>query len=170
MPKHGAEQGLGGGMPSTRNPAVAIILLVVQVVFGIALITVGSLNVEKCRIDEAIPVWLIVQGIVLMISGVTEFLHFRNSRKKDKSHRGVISAVISLITAVMLFALFIMGNVVVYRAEARQPDFARHWWDTGCDKGAFLTALSTVIILDLLFASMLISIIIYAIYVCTCRK
>ena len=37
-------------------------LLIIELVFGLVFIIVGSINVKKCNIDPMIPIWLILMG------------------------------------------------------------------------------------------------------------
>jgi len=157
-----------GGLAAKAHPMVAVGLLVLQVVGGIVFIAIGSVSVNKCQMDEVIPIWLILMGIVFLVTGIQEYLQWVRARKLPQQGRGAVGMVVSLTMTVLTIGLFIMGNVVVYRAWGNGVQFGQEWWSNGCEKLGYMTAFAGIIFLDVMFGLMVVGIVFYAIHSCCC--
>lgn len=120
---------------------------------AIAFIVVGAVYVQECNLNPLIPVWLIVQGVLMLLGAGAGGLG-RQQRKKDNVSFPVkiLGGVLSLIG----FAWFIAGNVFVYTAWGTEPDYAHPWFENGCNKSAFNLAFFGMIIYDALIGILII--------------
>jgi len=157
-----------GGLTVRTPPMLAVGSLVLQVAAGIVFIVIGSMSVNKCQMDAMIPIWLILMGIVYFVTGIQEYLQWMRARKAASKGRGPIGMVISITMTVLTIGLFIMGNVVVYRAWGSGVQFDQDWWSNGCAPLGFFTAFVGIIIMDAIFGLMLLGIVFYAIHACCC--
>ncbi|XP_018014720.1 uncharacterized protein LOC108671660 [Hyalella azteca] len=151
---------------------VMVAFIGIELIFGLVFIIVGSLNVDKCNIDKMIPIWLIMMGVVYLVTGVHEFLQFLRSNKPAHANkgRGFISLIITGVLTLITVALFVAGNVFVYRAWSVGPDFGHYWFENGCDMGAYMLSFVAVIFMDVLFGVIMIGILAYACCHCFCKK
>lgn len=145
----GGSGGLGNCLASLIQWPVIIAASIIVPVFGVTFIIIGGLNINHCKIDSLIPIWLIIQGIIMLFGIGTGGMVKRSASKSGKVSAPfkIIGFIISLTTAVW----FIFGNILVYRALAQNPDFSHYWFHNSCNKSAFNLALYGVIILDALF-------------------
>ncbi|XP_063607584.1 transmembrane protein 272-like [Penaeus indicus] len=109
----------------------------------IAFITVGAIYKYDCNVQPMIPVWLIVEGVVSWLLSLT------GKPDKSKRHTEYNLAKLSLTIIVQLFAFgwFIVGNIWVFTAWAKNPDFEDLTQENSCHKGLFYLALYGGIIL-----------------------
>ncbi|XP_037787827.1 transmembrane protein 272-like [Penaeus monodon] len=151
-----AEQGQIGAEKQGKGIALAAVVLggvvmgILTVAFAllslgltIAFITVGAIYQDDCNVEPMIPVWLIVQGVI-------SFVLTLSGQSKNSERKSVFSLIkIGLLFIVQLFAFgwFIVGNVWVFTAWAKNPDFEDLTQKNSCHKGLFYLALIGGVIL-----------------------
>ncbi|KAF2362941.1 hypothetical protein FHG87_006308 [Trinorchestia longiramus] len=148
---------------------VMVAFVVLELIFGLVFIIIGSLNVDKCKIDPMIPIWLIMMGVVYIVTGVHEFIQYTRAKKSATKGRGIVALIITGVITLVTVGLFIAGNVFVYTAWGVEPDYGHYWFENGCDMATYLLAFSGVIIMDALFGIIILGVIFYAVLSC-CKK
>ncbi|XP_047487400.1 transmembrane protein 272-like isoform X2 [Penaeus chinensis] len=149
---------LGGVVMGLLMVAFALLSLGLTIAF----ITVGAIYQDDCNVEPMIPVWLIVQGVVsfiLTLSGKSQ-----NSKTNPEYNLAKMS--LTMIVQVFAFGWFIIGNVWVFTAWAKNPDFEDLTQANSCQKGLFYLALYGGIIIP--YAGLALALtIITCVYVCT---
>lgn len=141
--------GIGNCLAAIIQTPVLIAGAIIVPVFAIAFIIMGGIFIKQCKIEPMIPIWLLVQGII-MLFGIGA-----GGMVKRSSKSGSVSLPIKLFSFIIFlltFAWFISGNVWVYQAWAQDPDYAHFWFENGCNLSLFRLAFIGVIVLDCLFA------------------
>ncbi|XP_042233109.1 uncharacterized protein LOC121873541 [Homarus americanus] len=142
------EGGCGWCLASLIQWPVIIAASIIIPIFGITFIIMGAINMNNCSIEPMIPIWLIIQGIILLFGiGI-------GGAAKKTSKNGSVSLPIKLVGFVISLATiawFTGGNVWVYQAWAQTPDYAHYWFENGCNMSLFNLAFYGIIILDALF-------------------
>ncbi|XP_069961024.1 transmembrane protein 272-like isoform X1 [Cherax quadricarinatus] len=141
--------GCGDCLASLIQWPVFIAAAIIVPVFGITFVIIGGININHCKIEPLLPIWLIVQGVVMLLGIGT------GGMAKRSSHNGKVSfpmKVLGGIVSLATIAWFLAGNVWVYQAWAQSPDYAHDWFENGCNKSLFNVAFIGIIVLDALFA------------------
>ncbi|KAK8379076.1 hypothetical protein O3P69_019120 [Scylla paramamosain] len=116
---------LGNCLASLLQWPVMLAAAIIIPVFGITFIVMGSIYIDSCKIERYVPIWLIVQGVIMLFG--------------DSSFHS------------LLLLWFIAGNVWVYKAWSQNPDYAHYWFENGCNMSLFRVAFWGIITLDVLF-------------------
>ncbi|XP_045107799.1 uncharacterized protein LOC123502684 [Portunus trituberculatus] len=142
---------LGNCLASLLQWPVMLAAAIIVPVFGITFIVMGSVYINSCQIERYVPIWLIVQGVVMLFGigtgGVIKKINQRSSSSSSSTLMKILGFTVSVATA----AWFIAGNVWVYKAWSQNPDYAHYWFENGCDMSLFRVAFWGIIILDALF-------------------
>ncbi|XP_047483448.1 transmembrane protein 272-like isoform X1 [Penaeus chinensis] len=160
--------GCGDCLANILQTPVIIIASIVVPVFSVTFVVMGAIFLKDCNIEPMIPVWLLVQGIIMLFGIGTGGMATR-SYKSGKSVSLPVKLV-SFVVSLATFAWFIGGNVWVYRAWAQDPDYAHSWFENGCNKSVFNIAFYGVIILDALgIISFIVGIVAFCLRGCSFR-
>ncbi|XP_064099308.1 uncharacterized protein LOC135210349 isoform X1 [Macrobrachium nipponense] len=141
--------GVGNCLAAIIQVPVLIAAAIIVPIFGLTFIVCGIVFISDCKIEPMIPVWLIVQGFILLfgigIGGVA---------KKTSKDGGVniVVKIVSFIIFLFTSAWFIAGNYFIYQAWAKDPDYAHFWYNNGCNPALFKLSFVCIIVLDCLFA------------------
>nr|XP_027230480.1 uncharacterized protein LOC113822148 [Penaeus vannamei] len=98
----------------------------------IAFITVGAIYKDDCNVEPMIPIWLIVQGVFSLLLPL-----FGSSKESQPIIVSVLGVIVNLVAS----GWFIAGNVWVFRAWSKNPDFEDLTQENSCHKGLFHLAL-----------------------------
>ncbi|XP_069169724.1 transmembrane protein 272-like [Procambarus clarkii] len=140
--------GCGGCLATLIQWPVIIAAGIIIPVFGFAFIIMGALNINRCKIEPMIPIWLIVQGVVMVFGiGIGGAAKHSSSKGQVSLPVKVVGFVVSVVTVVW----FATGNFWVYQAWGQTPDYAHDWFENGCNKSLYNLAFVGVIVLDALF-------------------
>ncbi|KAG0729522.1 hypothetical protein GWK47_030140 [Chionoecetes opilio] len=89
---------------------------------------------------------------VIMLFGIgTGGLIKKLNQKSSSSSSSLIVKILGFVVSLATATWFIAGNVWVYRAWAKSPDYAHYWFANGCDMTLFRMTFWGIIILDALF-------------------
>ncbi|CAF0897128.1 unnamed protein product [Brachionus calyciflorus] len=153
-----------------------IILAISMTAYPIAMIVMGSTNLNKCTIEPKIPVWLIVSGSVSIFMAILIILSVI-AQVTLKKVDTVIVSIISLIVGIVgmfQFAWFITGNVWVYSKNGL-VDYNDTQSASYCDQSLYLFTFWTINVAYIfmgiaILASILIPCIICCFSICCCSK
>lgn len=103
------------------NTLLVTILLSLFNIVPISMIIIGSLNINNCRIDKYIPIWLIVFGVTLLLRSILQLLIKKfygnnglNSLTENTSMVYNLSLVGKVLNLVSLI-FFIWGLFLLYK-------------------------------------------------------
>ncbi|XP_068245603.1 uncharacterized protein [Palaemon carinicauda] len=158
--------GIGNCLAAIIQVPVLIAGAIIIPIFGITFVVCGIVFINDCKIEPMIPIWLLVQGFILLfgigIGGV--------AKKTSKNGVSFVVKVVSLIMFLLTTAWFIAGNFFIYEAWSKNPDYAHFWYSNGCNPSLFRLSFVCIIVLDCLFAlSFIVGILAYCLRGCKRR-
>ncbi|KAK7067178.1 hypothetical protein SK128_012427 [Halocaridina rubra] len=138
--------GVGSCLAALIQTPVTIAAGIIGTGLGLAFLIVGAVYMYQCRAEPMVPIWLMVQGIILLFGiGVGGF-----AKKKSKDKVSLPIKIVGVIVSLATFIWFIAGNVWVYQTWAKGPDYVHFWFENGCSPVAFRLAFIGIIVLDCL--------------------
>jgi len=119
--------------------AVVAVLMVIGMGIAITPTVIGAVSLDQCQIDVAIPIWLILMGIMPFLNAV---------HKCISDAQTVAGSCCSMLIGVLDLGVFIMGHVVVYRALHDGVQFDDPLAQDGCSRLCFYTAAGIIFVTD----------------------
>ncbi|XP_042886619.1 uncharacterized protein LOC122262607 [Penaeus japonicus] len=141
--------------------AVVVVGIALTIAYPLAFIIMGALHLDQCNVEPKIPVWLIVEGVLFLVSSFAG----KSANDKGESTCATISKFLNFIIGTVHLAWFITGNVWLFNAWAEDPDLEDLSQDNSCHKATFYLALYGGIIVPYAFLGLAILIVII-VYVC----
>ncbi|XP_050732194.1 uncharacterized protein LOC127006363 [Eriocheir sinensis] len=145
--------GVGNCLASLISLPVIIAASIIVPVFAITFIIMGAIYINDCAIEPLVPIWLIVQGVIMLFGIGTGGLAKKMLKgSSSSSSSSFLFKIIGFALSLFTIAWFIAGNVWVYNAWAQSPDYAHYWFENGCNMSMYRLAFWGIIVLDALFA------------------
>ncbi|MFH4984590.1 hypothetical protein AB6A40_011299 [Gnathostoma spinigerum] len=108
-------QNISKYVSSVIPPFISISLLLLAAIWGFILIITGSLNIHLCSMEPMVPVFLIVDGVLLMLFASVQIYNLwpsQNSQPRDHLTMNLICRGVEGLLLIASVVWLVLGNVV----------------------------------------------------------